>query len=217
MKTILLVLVLLMSACNKEVAPEVLVPIEVLEPVEEDVFEIPVLELEEPTRNNEAVASHKDDRFLIQLFVSKNIYHTYEPLITYITLEYIGDEDSIVVSSSFPYWGLNIGTEDLNVMVGFQLPKLVSYTFIKGIVYTHTLSDALAFSVIDDYSMIEKIYVSKGVVGNASSGPFEGQIVQNVLRSTKIQLVPGEYKIWFIVNFASSYVVHLKYDIVVRD
>ncbi len=204
MKKIVMILILLLSGCTETVVP-VKEPVTV-EPIKV-VIDLPVEELEEPIRNEEAVAVHIDDRFLIKLYVSKSIYYTYEPLIVYMTLEYTGEEESIVVWSTSPYWSMNISDDDTVILIGVQLLKSVPYTFIKGITYTHTLKDAFEISVIEDYSKIQVSYTSTVV---------EGETVQNGPKSYRVHLKTGDYEI-LVGVYLDTYRVHLKYDIEVRE
>jgi len=106
----------------------------------------------EPTiiRDGRQVADLMDEHFIIILYSEKDSYSNEEEVNIWGTIQYIGLEGSIDISSAIPFAGFEVESDGINFISFMQYTLLQTTTLNKGEVYAFPLQKSGGFSVNDE-------------------------------------------------------------------
>lgn len=140
---------------------------------------------------SEIMVSSKDDLFKLEMYMEKDTYRSGVPIDCYATLEYVGENNSITVYSSFPLLYFTIKDDTLFKEDSFVHDDLVTTTFTKGQTTKYDYSKSGSWSDDDpNADFYKKFYSEKELI--LPPGTYEITAVQSYSLN-KDNIVDSEY------------------------
>lgn len=138
-------------------------------------------------KNDEPIETYESRDFVANFHVSRSVYHEYEPINAYFSLEFVGDAEMIYAAGGVAYWNFTLYKDGEIVGIPVELLALRVHEFYNGIENVFTLGEGLESIIFEGENEIyERIPLED--YNSEIADMYVGRKPSHV-----VTLVPGDY------------------------